>query len=316
MLHHPGRLQRQLRAVDRTRARYSTRCSCITASSAGLDAAIVNPAHIRPYAEVDATERALADDLVFNRRPDALQRFIEHFAGGDAGSRGAPRGAAVDPTAGMTADQRIHWMVVHRKKEGIEEQLDAAGRPRAARPRAQRRAAARDEGGRRQVRRRRADPPLRAAERRSDEARRAATSSSSSSDRRATPRARSCWPPCTATCTTSASRSSTRSSRNNGYTVYDLGKQVPVNTIIEKADGSRRRRDRAVGAAGLDVQADAALRAGARQTRTDISGAHRRRRDQSPIRPAGALRRRRAGRTRRACSTARTRSRGWRRWTS
>ncbi len=38
------------------------------------------PPHIRPYAEVDATERALADDLVFNRRPDALQRFIEHFA--------------------------------------------------------------------------------------------------------------------------------------------------------------------------------------------------------------------------------------------
>ncbi|HEU4564522.1 MAG TPA: homocysteine S-methyltransferase family protein, partial [Gemmatimonadaceae bacterium] len=43
---------------------------------AGLDAAIVNPAHVRPYAEISAAERALADDLVFNRRPDALQRFI------------------------------------------------------------------------------------------------------------------------------------------------------------------------------------------------------------------------------------------------
>ena len=53
--------------------------------AAGLDAAIVNPAHIRPYAEVDETERALADDLVFNRRPDALQRFIEHFARVGAG---------------------------------------------------------------------------------------------------------------------------------------------------------------------------------------------------------------------------------------
>jgi 5-methyltetrahydrofolate--homocysteine methyltransferase len=94
--------------------------------AAGLDAAIVNPAHIRPYAEVDAAERALADDLVFNRRPDALQRFIEHFSGTGAGSR-ATTGPAADPTAGMTADQRIHWMVVHRKKEGIEEQLDAAG---------------------------------------------------------------------------------------------------------------------------------------------------------------------------------------------
>ena len=41
--------------------------------------AIVNPAHVTPYAEISADERELADDLVFNRRPDALQRFIEHF---------------------------------------------------------------------------------------------------------------------------------------------------------------------------------------------------------------------------------------------
>jgi 5-methyltetrahydrofolate--homocysteine methyltransferase len=95
--------------------------------AAGLDAAIVNPAHIRPYAEVDATERALADDLVFNRRPDALQQFIEHFSGATDEGRRAAAGPPVDPMAGMTADQRIHWMVVHRKKEGIEDQLDAAG---------------------------------------------------------------------------------------------------------------------------------------------------------------------------------------------
>src|SRR5690242_14612993 len=47
---------------------------------AGLDMAIVNPAHVQPYAEIPAEERALADDLVYNRRPDALQRFIEHFS--------------------------------------------------------------------------------------------------------------------------------------------------------------------------------------------------------------------------------------------
>ncbi len=49
---------------------------------AGLDMAIVNPAHVTPYAEIPEAERALADDLIFNRRPDALQRFIEHFDGG------------------------------------------------------------------------------------------------------------------------------------------------------------------------------------------------------------------------------------------
>src|SRR5438034_1017327 len=48
---------------------------------AGLDMAIVNPAHIKPYAEISEEERKLADDLVFNRRPDALQLFIEKFEG-------------------------------------------------------------------------------------------------------------------------------------------------------------------------------------------------------------------------------------------
>ena len=100
---------------------------CVTA---GLDAAIVNPAHVRPYAEIGPEERALADDLVFNRRADALQRFIESFtaAGIDGGAAGGGGGrAAEDPTEGMTPDQRIHWQILHRKKDGIEEQLDAAG---------------------------------------------------------------------------------------------------------------------------------------------------------------------------------------------
>src|SRR5689334_15651431 len=48
--------------------------------AAGLDAAIVNPAHITPYAEISTEHRALADDLVYNRRPDALQRFIDGFS--------------------------------------------------------------------------------------------------------------------------------------------------------------------------------------------------------------------------------------------
>src|SRR4029079_14359592 len=75
---------------------------------AGLDMAIVNPAHVQPYAEIPAEERALADDLVFNRRPDASQKFIEHF---DVNAGDARRGAGdekADPTAGMTADQRVH----------------------------------------------------------------------------------------------------------------------------------------------------------------------------------------------------------------
>ncbi len=93
---------------------------------AGLDMAIVNPAHVKPYADLSPDERALADDLVFNRRPDALQRYLDHFSGGRGSSAPAEAGRE-DPTAGMTPDDKAHWMVVHRKKDGIEEVLDAAG---------------------------------------------------------------------------------------------------------------------------------------------------------------------------------------------
>ncbi|MGQ0646349.1 MAG: methionine synthase [Gemmatimonadaceae bacterium] len=93
---------------------------------AGLDAAIVNPAHVTPYAEISQEARELADDLVFNRRADALQRFIGAYETGD-GKRETGETEKADPTAGMSPDERVHWMVVHRKKEGIEDALDASG---------------------------------------------------------------------------------------------------------------------------------------------------------------------------------------------
>ena len=61
------------------RAPCSTPSSCITACEAGLDMAIVNPAHVTPYAEISTNERALADDLVFNRaagRAAAVHRTL------------------------------------------------------------------------------------------------------------------------------------------------------------------------------------------------------------------------------------------------
>jgi len=93
------------------------------AVEAGLDAAIVNPAHITPYAEIPAEERILCDDLLFNRDVDALPRFIAFYEehGGTA-----KREEQADPTAGMTVDQRLHFQILHRKKEGIEALIDAA----------------------------------------------------------------------------------------------------------------------------------------------------------------------------------------------
>jgi 5-methyltetrahydrofolate--homocysteine methyltransferase len=89
---------------------------------AGLDLAMVNPNHITPYAEIPGEERELADDLVFNRREDALERFIAHFEakGPEAEAESA------DPTAGMEPEEALHWHILRRKKEGVEAQIDAS----------------------------------------------------------------------------------------------------------------------------------------------------------------------------------------------
>src|SRR3954449_6146672 len=87
---------------------------------AGLDLAMVNPNHITPYGEISEQERELADDLVYNRREDALQRFIEHFE-----SRGEEAEAEVaDPTAGMEPEEALHWHILRRKRDGVEDQID------------------------------------------------------------------------------------------------------------------------------------------------------------------------------------------------
>jgi 5-methyltetrahydrofolate--homocysteine methyltransferase len=88
---------------------------------AGLDMAIVNPAHITPYAEVDEEQRQLADDLIFDTRDDALQRFIQFYEEHDVEEE-----AAGDPREEMGLDAAIHWSILHRKKEGVLELVDAA----------------------------------------------------------------------------------------------------------------------------------------------------------------------------------------------
>ena len=87
---------------------------------AGLDLAMVNPNHITPYAEISDEERELTDDLVFNRREDALERFIAHFE-----SKGEEAAEEVgDPTEGMEPEEALHWHILRRKKDGVEEWID------------------------------------------------------------------------------------------------------------------------------------------------------------------------------------------------
>jgi 5-methyltetrahydrofolate--homocysteine methyltransferase len=89
---------------------------------AGLDLAMVNPNHITPYAEIPDAERELADDLVFNRRPDALERLIGHFESKGAADDGGQQ--AADPTEGMEPEEALHFSILRRRKDGVEDWID------------------------------------------------------------------------------------------------------------------------------------------------------------------------------------------------
>jgi 5-methyltetrahydrofolate--homocysteine methyltransferase len=87
---------------------------------AGLDLAMVHPADVTPYSEIPDEERELTDALVFNKSEDALEKFIGHFESqGDEAED-----EAADPTAGMEPEEALHWHILRRKKDGVEDWID------------------------------------------------------------------------------------------------------------------------------------------------------------------------------------------------
>jgi 5-methyltetrahydrofolate--homocysteine methyltransferase len=93
------------------------------AVQAGLDMAIVNPAQITPYADISSEERELAENLIFDRRPDALARLIRFYE--DAGPAAKSRtGSAEAALKELNAEQRLHYRILHRLKDGVETDID------------------------------------------------------------------------------------------------------------------------------------------------------------------------------------------------
>ncbi len=92
------------------------------AVEAGLDLAMINPTHNRPLGEIPADEIELADDLIFARRDDALPRFIAKY-------EGVEEQEAPDPAArfeGLPPDEIIFERILHRVPEGVEADIDDA----------------------------------------------------------------------------------------------------------------------------------------------------------------------------------------------
>jgi 5-methyltetrahydrofolate--homocysteine methyltransferase len=92
------------------------------ALQAGLDAVIINARDIIPYPEIGEQQKKLAEDLIFNRHPNALAELIAHFEGAkDVTASGAAKRTEVDPS--WDAAKRCYFRILNRLKEGIEDDV-------------------------------------------------------------------------------------------------------------------------------------------------------------------------------------------------
>jgi 5-methyltetrahydrofolate--homocysteine methyltransferase len=92
------------------------------ALQAGLDAVIINARDIIPYPDIDEQQKKLAEDLIFNRHPNALADLIAYFEGAKAVTAGgSTKRVEVDPS--WEASKRCYFRIVNRLKEGIEDDV-------------------------------------------------------------------------------------------------------------------------------------------------------------------------------------------------
>jgi 5-methyltetrahydrofolate--homocysteine methyltransferase len=92
------------------------------ALQAGLDVVIINARDIIPYPEIDQHQKKLAEDLIFNRHPNALAELIAYFEGSKTVTAGGPaKRIEVDPN--WEASKRCYFRIVNRLKEGIEDDV-------------------------------------------------------------------------------------------------------------------------------------------------------------------------------------------------
>lgn len=86
---------------------------------AGLDSAIVNAREVMPYGEIDGKQRDLAEALIYNTHPNALSDLVSYFENRDDDMQGRQHtGVRVEPS--WPPGKRVNFRVVNRLKDGIE----------------------------------------------------------------------------------------------------------------------------------------------------------------------------------------------------
>ncbi|MFQ5496775.1 MAG: dihydropteroate synthase [Nitrosopumilus sp.] len=94
------------------------------AVKAGLDTAIVNAKEIIPYGEIDEKERTLAEDLIFNTHPNALSELITYFE--NVGPQASMESKKMDVDPSWNPGKRANFRIVNRLKDGIQNDVVSA----------------------------------------------------------------------------------------------------------------------------------------------------------------------------------------------
>ena len=94
------------------------------AVKSGLDSAIVNSKEIIPYGEIDEKEKKLAEDLIYNAHPNSLSDLITYFE--KTGPQASTESKKVDVDPSWPAGKRANFRIVNRLKNGIENDVVSA----------------------------------------------------------------------------------------------------------------------------------------------------------------------------------------------
>ena len=89
----------------------------------GLDCAIVNAKEIVPYGEIDEKEKKLVEDLIFNLNQNALSDFITYF---EKKSPQASTDKKVEFDPSWSAGKKSNFRIMNRLKDGIENDVVTA----------------------------------------------------------------------------------------------------------------------------------------------------------------------------------------------
>jgi len=94
------------------------------AVKSGLDSAIVNVKEIKPYTDIDENEKKLAENLIFNKNPNALSELITHFEKISSDTTKSEKKTDIDPS--WSAGKKANFRIVSRLKDGIENDVVSA----------------------------------------------------------------------------------------------------------------------------------------------------------------------------------------------